>query len=207
MSKTIITAELVHRAVSAGRLVIPEDAIVTPLAKDRARELGVAIVVGAAEPAATTPTNHEDEELVAQVRSLVTSLLGAGGGVLAPTATRPQAVHVDARSAKLQPFGYAGPPPGMQVETVDVITAAEGSPVTAGYMSITEGVFPWKLDFDELQIVLEGELRLGGDAGGKVGRPGDVLFVPKGSQITFETDSWAKFVYITYPANWEDQIK
>ena len=72
----------------------------------------------------------------------------------------------------------AGPPPGMQVATGDVVTDADGAPMAAGYMTITQGSFPWTLNYDEVQIVLEGELHLGGDAGGKVGRPGDILYVP-----------------------------
>jgi hypothetical protein len=80
----------------------------------------------------------------------------------------------------------------MEVKTVDVVTADDGAPVATGYMSITKGSFPWTLTYDEVQIVLEGELHLGGDAGGKVGYPGDVFYVPKGSSITFGTPSWAK---------------
>ena len=43
-------------------------------------------------------------------------------------------------------------------------------------------------------------------AGDQIGRPGDVFYVPKGSSITFGTPSWAKFVYVTFPANWEEQF-
>ena len=106
--------------------------------------------------------------------------------------------------SRLDPFPYPGPPPGMQVATGDVVTDADGAPMAAGYMTITQGSFPWTLNYDEVQIVFEGELHLGGDAGGKIGRPGDILYVPKGSRITFGTPTWAKFVYVTFPANWED---
>lgn len=69
-------------------------------------------------------------------------------------------------------------------------------------MSLTAGEFPWTLTYDEVQVVLEGELHIGTQTGTKVGRPGDVLYVPKGSAITFGTPSWAKFVYVTFPADW-----
>ena len=115
--------------------------------------------------------------------------------------------HASIREARLTPFPYPGPPPEMSVNTVDVVTADDGSPVAAGYMTLTKGSFPWTLTYDEVQIVLEGELHLGGEAGGQIGYPGDVLYVPRGSSITFGTPSWAKFVYVTFPANWEDQIK
>jgi ethanolamine utilization protein EutQ len=35
-----------------------------------------------------------------------------------------------------------------------------------------------------------------------IGRPGDVIAVPKGSSITFGTPSWARFLYVTYPVDW-----
>ena len=72
-------------------------------------------------------------------------------------------------------------------------------------MTLTAGSFPWTLNYDEVQIVLEGELHIGTPDGVRVGRPGDVLYVPKGSTITFSTPTWAKFVYVTYPADWESQ--
>ena len=52
----------------------------------------------------------------------------------------------------------AGPPPGMQVATGDVVTDADGAPMAAGYMPITQGSFPWTLNYDEVQIVLEDDL-------------------------------------------------
>lgn len=38
----------------------------------------------------------------------------------------------------------------------------------------------------------------------RVGRAGDVRYVPKGFAITFGTPSWAKFVYVTFPSNWSE---
>lgn len=211
MGQTIITAAEVQAAAGSGQLVVGKGAIITPLARDVARDLGVEIVVdGAARPAGAAAPAVVEDELAARVRTIVASLLGSGGGGLAAPAAqpaRPPVLHASIRDAKLEKFPYPGPPADMSVNTVDVVTADNGSPVAAGYMSITKGSFPWTLTYDEVQIVLEGELHLGGEAGGKIGYPGDVLFIPKGSSITFGTPTWAKFVYVTFPANWEDQIK
>ena len=176
MAKIVVTAAEVQQAASSGVLQVPAGAIVTPLAKDVAAELGVTIT-----------------------RS-------GGSAPAAPTVARKPVKLSSIRDARLERFPYPGPPADMEVKTVDVVTADDGAPVATGYMSITKGSFPWTLTYDEVQIVLEGELHLGGDAGGKVGYPGDVFYVPKGSSITFGTPSWAKFVYVTFPANWEDQI-
>jgi ethanolamine utilization protein EutQ len=201
MGKPIITAAEVNQA--SGTLIVARDAIVTPLARDIARDRGVEIVREGQAPPAAAPSGGDP--LADQVRALVPAMLGSGGGELtAPTTTRHPVKLARIDESRLDPFPYPGPPPGMQVATGDVVTDADGAPMAAGYMTITQGSFPWTLNYDEVQIVLEGELHLGGDAGGKVGRPGDILYVPKGSHITFGTPTWAKFVYVTFPANWED---
>lgn len=209
MGKSVITATQVEEA-TGGQLVVPVDAIITPLARDVAKERGVSIVRGGPAQAGEPPrTDRVDDAITAKVRAIVETMLGSGGGGLtAPTAPgKPPVKLARIGDAKLSPFPYPGPPPGMAVEAVDVVTADDRSPMAAGYLTLTKGSFPWTLTYDEVQIVLEGELHLGGDAGGKIGRPGDVLFVPKGSNITFGTPSWTKFVYVTFPANWEDEIQ
>ena len=66
------------------------------------------------------------------------------------------------------------------------------------------GLFPWTLTYDEMDIVLEGELVITRDDEQVRGGPGDVIFIPKGSAITFGTPSYARFVYVAYPANWSE---
>ncbi len=92
----------------------------------------------------------------------------------------------------------------MDVRSRDVVTAEHGMPMAAGVMSLREGSFPWTLDYDEVQYVLEGELHITRGHERVIGRPGDVIAVPKGSSITFGTPSWARFLYVTYPADWGD---
>ena len=89
----------------------------------------------------------------------------------------------------------------------DVVAAADGSPVAAGFMALDAtqpggGTFAWTLTYDEVDVVLEGELIVTRGAEQVRGRVGDVLFIPKGSSITFGTPSYARFVYVAYPANW-----
>lgn len=75
--------------------------------------------------------------------------------------------------------------------------------MAAGFLTLTRGEFPWTLDYDEIQYVVEGELHVTVPEGRVVGRPGDVLYVPRGTSITFGTPAWAKFLYVTFPADWE----
>ncbi len=213
MAKALITATEVEKARFDGRLVVPHGAIITPLAKDKARDLGVEIITGDAPVAppvnqtvSTERCGEGGDELADVVRAIVTKLLGSAGGdgeSVSTTGKKFPVVLAKKDDFVGEKFDQPVIPSGMDVTTVDAISADNGSPMAAGYMTITKGEFPWTLDYDEVQIVLEGELHLGGDGGGKVGRPGDILYVPKGSSITFGTPTWAKFIYVTFPANWE----
>jgi ethanolamine utilization protein EutQ len=183
MTRLITAADVRDAAVAGVRtLTLDEGTIVTPLARDEARERGVALVPAAPSPA---PGGAPDRPLP----------------TVSATGPRP-VLHVETRGLQLDPFPFPGPPPTMDVRLRDVVTAADGSPVAAGVMSLREGSFPWELTYDEVQVVLEGELHLGTEHGTVVGLPGDVLYVPKGTKLTFGTPAWARFLYVTFPAEW-----
>jgi ethanolamine utilization protein EutQ len=147
------------------------------------------------------------------VRTIVTRLVGANGpgangnGRAATKKPTASVRHVDGRSVVMERFPYDGPEPGQDVFAADVVTSDDGSPVAAGFLTLTRGCFPWTLSYDEVQYVIEGELHIGLPSETVVGRPGDVLFIPKGTAITFGTPSWAKFLYVTFPADWEASLK
>lgn len=101
-------------------------------------------------------------------------------------------------------FGRFDGAPDQQIGLTDVIGSSDKSPIAAGFMQWEKSSFPWTLNYDEIEVILEGELHI--TCGGKtsIGKPGDVMFVPKGSSIEFGTPTKVRFVYITYPANWAD---
>ena len=179
--------------------------LVTPLARDQAREVGLRIIESESSPNLAHPSlsiampgcvgGLED-----QVRQIVANLLENEK----PATSSPPAgvVHVDGRSLAMPAFPFEINRPEMDVRLQDVITAKHGSPMAAGFMSLHKGSFPWTLTYDEIQFVIEGELHLITEKGTKIGKPGDVLFIPKGTSLTFSTPQWAKFLYITYPAEW-----
>ena len=209
-TRTVISTDHVAQAAANGRLTVPEGALVTPLARDRAAELGVKLKSEGSAPtpipsAASAPTTSSDDDLTQRIRTLVTSMLANDVTAAAANRTRPVKL-CRAANAVTEPFPYPGPKPGQQVRTGDVVTSDDGSPMAAGYMTLTEGSFPWEFSYDEIQIVLEGELHIGTPEGTRIATPGDIMYVPKGSRITFGTPSWTKFVYVTFPADWESGL-
>jgi ethanolamine utilization protein EutQ len=182
-----VTADDVLRAARSGTTelaVAPTDRV-TPLARDVAQEKGVRLVPARADaggPWAGAPS---------------------GPGRATSGSTLPPLVHVPgAATVGLDPFPFPGPARELDVRTRDVVTGADGFPMAAGVMSLREGSFPWTLHYDEVEYVLEGELHVTRGGERVVGRPGDVIAVPRGSSITFGTPSWARFLYVTHPADW-----
>jgi ethanolamine utilization protein EutQ len=198
--RTITAADVQLAADSGARdLVVGADVIVTPLARDVARERGLTLRTSAADQ---HPADDRDD-LVASVRRIVAGMVGNGasaGG--APSRIR----HVESREVSFEPFPFEGPEENMVVQVADVVTTEHGATIGAGFLTLTRGCFPWTLTYDEVEYVIEGELHLGTDDGVVVGRPGDVLYVPKGSRITFGTPSWARLLYVTYPADWAEGV-
>lgn len=109
--------------------------------------------------------------------------------------------HVRADSVSFGRFEGAGAE--SQVGLTDVVTAKDGSPMAAGYMAWNNCFFPWTLTYDEIDVVLEGELHIRSEGQTVIGKMGDVIFIPKGSVIEFGTPSCVRFLYVTYPADWQ----
>ena len=177
MSRRVHTAEDVLRLARTGateHIVAPGDRL-TSLARDVASERGIRIVLG-------TPPVGDAEP---------------------PGPRTPRLRHVPGvNTIALAPFPVELDRPEMDVRVLDVVTAEHGMPMATGVMSLRQGSFPWTLDYDEVEYVIEGELHITTADQLVVGRPGDVIAVPKGSSITFGTPSSARFLYVTYPADW-----
>ncbi|MEI2775621.1 MAG: cupin domain-containing protein [Tetrasphaera sp.] len=210
VSRRVFTAEDVLRLVREGgrEMVVGPDDRLTALARDTARERGVTIVVapvGANTVGAPISGAHANPNAASRAAPPGWPAPQAG-----PTPTtagtfagEPRITHVaQVGRLGLDPFPADIGRPEMDVRLRDVVTGRDGLPIAAGVLSLRAGAFPWRLDYDEIEYVLEGELHITTATQRVVGLPGDVIAVPKGSSITFGTPSWAKFLYVTYPADW-----
>lgn len=94
--------------------------------------------------------------------------------------------------------------PQDQVYTRDLLTLEESPRLGLGLMTMEDTIFPWHLDYDEVDYVIEGHLDIiVGDEVLSAG-PGEILFIPKGSDIKFSVKGKARFIYVTYPADWQN---
>jgi len=108
-------------------------------------------------------------------------------------------------NVQVEPFLEGKTTPGTNIWLKDVVVTQDRSPMGAGYMSLDKGEMQWTLTYDEIDIVLEGELVITRGQEQVRGKTGDVIYIPKGSSITFGTPSWTRFVYVVFPVNWNEK--
>ena len=228
--KHLVTAGIVREAGKSGQKTLAfssTESIITPEARSVAKELGIELVEqGLIGNNVATVASNQD---LVQIRAAVLSQLGSNS---VPEDVLNQLISKVANEQKLPPCTGEGAgthqaifttaqgikrikgdqvPMGImeeagrerQIGLADIISSADSnSPMAAGYMGWKNCFFPWTLNYDEVDVVLEGELhiRCGGET--SIAKTGDVIFIPKGSSIEFGTPSSVRFVFVTYPANW-----
>jgi ethanolamine utilization protein EutQ len=183
MPRQLFTAEDIRRLARerAETLLIAPDDIVTHEAMDVAIALGVKLI---RETESTAGLGREAPPVIPGLPPLKVVRLAN--------------VQVDA-------FLEGKTTPGMNVWLKDVVLTQDRSPMGAGYMSLDKGEMQWTLTYDEIDIVLEGELVIRRGSEQVRGKTGDVIYIPKGSSITFGTPNWTRFVYVTFPVNWNEK--
>lgn len=183
MPRQLFTAEDIRRLARerAETLVLAPDDIVTHEAMDVAVALGLKLI--------------RETESTASLRRVASST----------TQNLPPLKVVKMSNIQVEPFPEGKTTPGTNVWLKDVVITQDRSPMGAGYMSLDKGEMQWTLTYDEIDIVLEGELVITRGSEQVRGKTGDVIYIPKGSSITFGTPNWTRFVYVVFPVNWNEK--
>ncbi|WP_295237990.1 cupin domain-containing protein [Veillonella sp.] len=95
--------------------------------------------------------------------------------------------------------------PNDKVYTKDLFSLEESPRLGCGLMVMEDTTFNWTLNYDEIDYVISGELSIIINGETITAGPGEILFIPKGSSIQFSVKGKARFVYVTYPADWQSQ--
>ena len=218
--KKLVCADAVKAAAEKGQNVffVECNTIITPAAKDLAKELGVEFThaTAAAETHSgldldqkANQKNSVDKDLIYQIVKavLANSLLGN-----IPTQSSDPPFHTEGdtksglkivrgRTVKYETFDTGDPSTNVAYREV---ISKEDSQMSAGFLTIEKSSFDWELSYEEIDIVLEGSLSITMDGETYEAYQGDVLFVPKGSKVTWGSSGYVKLFYVTYPANWPD---
>ena len=94
--------------------------------------------------------------------------------------------------------------PDDKVYLTDVFSIEESGRLSCGVMEMEESAFDWTLNYDEIDYVIEGTLEIIIDGRKITGNRGDVILIPKGARIKFSAPEFARFLYVIYPANWQE---
>lgn len=181
MPRQLFTADDIRRLARerSNTLVLGQGDIITPEATDVAYALGVNVIRSTESGSTPRPMPIPP--------SLPPLKVVRGAGV------------------QMEPFLEGPATPGTNVRLKDVVVTQDRSPMGAGYMSLDKGEMAWTLTYDEIDIVLEGELVITRGTEQVRGGPGDTIYIPKGSSITFGTPSHTRFVYVVFPVNWNEK--
>jgi len=116
-----------------------------------------------------------------------TSLL-AHGATEASAKGKPMEYHKDAQRMQIKSMNIDGTNAYLE----DIVSSNDPkAPISCGLFRIEQGnSLTYTYDYDEAKIILEGGMHVS-DGHSKVhAKPGDILFFPKGSTITFTSDDY-----------------
>ena len=223
--KVLVSADTIKALHREGKTVLEFSArntIITPEAHDLARKLGVTITdqpddqtvsanddtvanIRRAVEAKLPPGKHDPALLEQLVRKALQALgpsasnCGFSGPACERDVSASGVVLVHGNSVQLGQFDGV---PDKPIGLTDVVSASDKSSMGAGFMQWEQCSFEWTLTYDEIDVVLEGELHIRCDGNTYIGYPGDVFYIPKGTTLEFATPKKVRFVYVTYPADW-----
>ncbi len=146
----------------------------------------------------------DEKTLEKLVREVVAKHLTGDADTIQKTVDEKSGVlAIKTASVKPEPFdtGKAGD----EVYLTDVLNLNESPRLGCGVMEMKKTVFDWTLNYDEIDYVIDGTLEIIIDGRKIVGNKGDIILIPKNTAIQFSVPDYARFMYVTYPADWESQ--
>ncbi|MDP4125729.1 MAG: ethanolamine utilization protein [Bacillota bacterium] len=226
MGKFISAANLREMAKQGKEIVLAEDSVLTPSAKDLVKELGITIHRGSQRifsqcqgqrqnqkddtlilPISEVPSgvSGEDKDNTSEATASESELTKLIQRVIAKTLNQPKkdfkVVHAKGNGVPIPPFEEA--PVGQKVGLRDFITGRDSN-LCAGFLTFDHSELPWHLTYDEIDYVVEGDFDL--RVGDQVfhAHAGDIISIPNDTKVVFSSPTKAKVFYVTYPANWAD---
>ena len=86
---------------------------------------------------------------------------------------------------------------------VAVVTGSgdDGTKLGSGFVRMTGARIPWTVKYDEVILVLEGQLTVQTNAGDLTAGPTECIWLPEGTELTYIAAS-ALLFYAIEPADW-----
>ncbi len=206
--KKLISLKDVELAIQKGvkRIVIDNNTLITPSAKDAAIAADIAFVDApdVSESVAATNGAAKEEELIYKAlqilieKGLIGQLMSAFGKDV-PYVSESDAAGalklVRGNSAQWEPLDVGTDQASVTYNTL--IDSADGAVMNAGFMKIDYGQFSWVTECQEIYYMIEGTLTIEKDGRTFKAHPGDCLFFKKGVHLELSVEENVKVFYIT----------
>lgn len=209
MKKLICAADVEERGASGQKQCwIDRNTIVTPAARDKARELGVELThapcktLRSEAASCETPDDLDMNAIfkffkMLSEKGLVEKLLGTALEPPYQAETDPTGLKlVRGRTVKMEACEGTS---GAKVYRQEVIGKPDGS-MSAGFLTVDHDSFEQETAHEETYIVLEGSLDVTLNERTFTAHEGDVLFIPKGVKAIKGSSDCARMFYMTNPA-------
>ena len=93
---------------------------------------------------------------------------------------------------------------GEQAEVAVVTGAGDGTPLGSGFARFHKAAVPWTVRYDEVLLVLEGEVEVETATGSLALGPHDCAWLPKGTALVYRSESALVF-YAIHPSDWAER--
>ena len=93
---------------------------------------------------------------------------------------------------------------GHQAQIAEVTGRAQGTVLGSGFARFSDAKIPCTIKYDEVLLVLEGQVTIETSDGDLVAGPQDCIWLPAGTELTYLSESALVFFAI-HPANWAEQ--
>lgn len=198
--KKLICAADVRQFYEEGtkKIKVDKKTIVTPSAKDLADELGLAFTKTTADCSQLTEDSISKNQLVDLLKQLLSAEKTQdlpyqadkhSNGLKVVHGSSVRMDHLDTGNA------------ADKVTSQEILSSDEAH-LSAGFLDIDHAAFGWQLTYEEIDYVIEGTLQITIDGKTYTAKAGDMVFVPNGSDVIWQSPDRAKMFYATYPASY-----
>lgn len=210
--KRLVCANDMEAFVNSGKktFFIEEDVILTPSAKDIAKNNGIEFTTKKVNEKEIE--NLDGEKILDIFKAMINegllqemlkTLTNANSSKFNAECDKSGLKVVRGSSVKMDVFDTGNPDANVHFqELVD----KDESKMSAGLLTIEDSKFEWELTYEEIDYVIEGTLTIEINGKTYTANEGDILFVPSGSKVVWGSPNKAKVFYTTYPANWADLL-
>lgn len=206
--KTLITAADIKKVAENHEtsFYVQAESIITPSAKDIAKDQGIQIIVGSA------PSQVPSSSLVPSSSPITSSSLNPAtvakivGEVMASLNLSNQPSQlikevdpgglrlVKGDSVTLENYDTGNPQNNVKIK--ELFNSRESSHVSAGFMTLEKTSYSTHIKHDELHYILDGILECSVNDKTYIGKAGDTILIPADTKITFSTSHNVKLLYV-----------